>query len=156
MLIIHQIEKLTGHPKRWSGDGLGSSATSASPPIPCPDFPLWSLSPFPSWVRGTEPLPRHALIREVRCHGPVCSPLLPCPGQPPAVLAGSPIRQHHARLHATLREAAQTHTRPRRVLTVVLVGGVIGVHAQWRVAPEAVDRESVRANTGALLAAHAV
>ncbi|MER6947606.1 TetR family transcriptional regulator [Nonomuraea sp. NPDC000554] len=29
--------------------------------------------------------------------------------------------------------------------TVLLVGAVIGVHAQWRVAPEAVDLEAVHA-----------
>ncbi|MER7078566.1 TetR/AcrR family transcriptional regulator [Saccharopolyspora kobensis] len=77
-----------------------------------------------------------------------------------AVEVGSPIREHYARLHATLREAVRARvpgevvpagTTPE-AFAVVLVGIVIGVHAQWRVAPEAVDLESVRATIGALLA----
>ncbi|MET8864894.1 helix-turn-helix domain-containing protein [Nonomuraea sp. NPDC004580] len=76
-----------------------------------------------------------------------------------AVETGSPIREHHARLHAALRQGVQTripaHAAPPgttpEALTVLLVGTVIGVHAQWRVAPEAVDLEAVQATIRALL-----
>ncbi|WP_084965351.1 TetR/AcrR family transcriptional regulator [Thermoactinospora rubra] len=75
-----------------------------------------------------------------------------------AVEAGSPIREHYARLHAALRQSVQARI-PAKALpagtspeafTVLLVGAVIGVHAQWRVAPEAVDLEAVRATIRAL------
>ncbi|GAA2395639.1 TetR/AcrR family transcriptional regulator [Nonomuraea africana] len=73
----------------------------------------------------------------------------------------SPIREHYARLHAALRqtvraripaEALPPGTTPE-AFTVLLVGAIIGVHAQWRVAPEAVDLEAVRAAIRALLPA---
>ncbi|WP_283135880.1 TetR/AcrR family transcriptional regulator [Rhizohabitans arisaemae] len=76
-----------------------------------------------------------------------------------AVEVGSPIREHFARLHAALRqgvrariaaEALPAGTTPE-AFTVILVGAVIGVHAQWRVSPEAVDLEAVRATLRALL-----
>ncbi|WP_327584901.1 TetR/AcrR family transcriptional regulator [Nonomuraea sp. NBC_00507] len=76
-----------------------------------------------------------------------------------AVEVDSPIREHYARLHAALRQAVQARI-PEQALppgttpeafTVLLVGAVIGVHAQWRVAPEAVDLEAVRATIRALL-----
>ncbi|MGW0196677.1 TetR family transcriptional regulator [Nonomuraea sp. NPDC003201] len=78
-----------------------------------------------------------------------------------AVEVGSPIREHYARLHAALRQgvlarmpadALPPGTDPE-AFAVLLVGAVIGVHAQWRVAPEAVDLESVRATLRALLPA---
>ncbi|MBG0821716.1 TetR/AcrR family transcriptional regulator [Planomonospora sp. ID91781] len=76
-----------------------------------------------------------------------------------AVEAGSPIREHYARLHAALRQAVRARIPAEALppgttseaLTVLLVGTVIGVHAQWRVAPEAVDLEAVRATIRALL-----
>ncbi|GGL02616.1 TetR/AcrR family transcriptional regulator [Planomonospora parontospora] len=76
-----------------------------------------------------------------------------------AVEAGSPIREHYARLHAALRQAVRARIPAEALppgttseaLTVLLVGAVIGVHAQWRVAPEAVDLEAVRATVRALL-----
>ncbi|GGK44881.1 TetR family transcriptional regulator [Planomonospora parontospora subsp. parontospora] len=78
-----------------------------------------------------------------------------------AVEAGSPIREHYARLHAALRQAVRARIPAEALppgttseaLTVLLVGAVIGVHAQWRVAPEAVDLEAVRATVRALLPA---
>ncbi|MEV4838295.1 TetR family transcriptional regulator [Nonomuraea sp. NPDC049486] len=69
-----------------------------------------------------------------------------------AVEDGSPIREQYARLHAALRQGVQARI-PAEALpagasaeafTVLLVGAVIGVHAQWRVAPEAVDLDAVR------------
>ncbi|MEV0231560.1 TetR/AcrR family transcriptional regulator [Nonomuraea sp. NPDC050786] len=76
-----------------------------------------------------------------------------------AVEVGSPIREHYARLHAALRQGVQAWT-PKEALpagatpeafTVVVVGAIIGVHAQWRVAPEAVDLGAVHAALRALL-----
>jgi TetR/AcrR family acrAB operon transcriptional repressor len=78
-----------------------------------------------------------------------------------AVETGSPIREHYARLHAALRQgvlaripadATPPGTTPE-ALTVLLVGAVIGVHAQWRVAPETVDLDAVQATIRALLPA---
>ncbi|MBN6054773.1 TetR family transcriptional regulator [Nonomuraea sp. RK-328] len=78
-----------------------------------------------------------------------------------AVEVDSPIREHYARLHAALRRAVRAHmpaqalppgTTPE-AFTVLLVGAVIGVHAQWRVAPEAVDLDAVQATIRALLPA---
>ncbi len=78
-----------------------------------------------------------------------------------AVEVGSPIREHYARLHAALRqgiraripaEALPAGTTPE-AFAVLLVGAVIGVHAQWRVAPEAVDLQAVRTAIHALLPA---
>ncbi|WP_043636726.1 TetR/AcrR family transcriptional regulator [Nonomuraea candida] len=78
-----------------------------------------------------------------------------------AVEAGSPIREHYARLHEALRQGARArlpaHALPAgtspEALTVLLVGTVIGVHAQWRVAPEAIDLDAVEATIRALLPA---
>lgn len=70
----------------------------------------------------------------------------------------SPIREHYARLHTTLRQGVRASipqsalpagTTPESV-AVLLVGAVIGVHAQWRVAPEAVDLDAVQATAHAL------
>lgn len=78
-----------------------------------------------------------------------------------AVEGDSPIREHYARLHAALRKGVQASipaaalpagTTPE-AFAIVLVGAVIGVHAQWRVAPEAVDLDAVRATIRALLPA---
>ncbi|MEU1733372.1 TetR family transcriptional regulator [Streptosporangium sp. NPDC020145] len=76
-----------------------------------------------------------------------------------AVEADSPIRDHYARLHVALREAVRAwipeHAVPPgttpEAFTVVLVGTVIGIHAQWRITPEAVDLEAVRTALRALL-----
>ncbi|GII62696.1 TetR family transcriptional regulator [Sphaerisporangium krabiense] len=76
-----------------------------------------------------------------------------------AVEVGSPIREHHARLHAALRREVQSRLpawalppgATPEAFTALLVGAVIGVHAQWRVAPEAVDLEAVQATIRALL-----
>lgn len=79
-----------------------------------------------------------------------------------AVDVDSPIREHYARLHAALRQAARTRlpsealpagTDPE-AFAVLLVGAIIGVHAQWRVAPEAVDLQAVQAALRALFPAH--
>ncbi|WP_214416402.1 TetR/AcrR family transcriptional regulator [Sphaerisporangium fuscum] len=78
-----------------------------------------------------------------------------------AVEVDSPIREHYARLHAALRQGAQARIPPealpagttREAFTVLLVGTIIGVHAQWRVAPEAVDLDAVQATIRALLPA---
>ncbi|MGK5550147.1 TetR/AcrR family transcriptional regulator [Actinomadura kijaniata] len=76
-----------------------------------------------------------------------------------AVEVDSPIRKHYAQLHAALRQGVQAQI-PEEALppgttaeafTVLLVGAVIGVHAQWRVAPEAVDLDAVRTTIRALL-----
>ncbi|RJL27250.1 TetR/AcrR family transcriptional regulator [Bailinhaonella thermotolerans] len=80
-----------------------------------------------------------------------------------AVEVGSPIRAHYARLHAALREAVQARIpadsvppgTTREALTVLLVGAVIGVHAQWRVSPEAVDLAAVETTLRALVQAAA-
>ncbi|GLK09112.1 TetR/AcrR family transcriptional regulator [Streptosporangium carneum] len=78
-----------------------------------------------------------------------------------AVEVDSPIREHYARLHAALRQAVQARipaealpaeTTPE-AFTVLLVGTVIGVHAQWRIAPEAVNLEAVQATIRTLLPA---
>ncbi len=76
-----------------------------------------------------------------------------------AVEGDSPIREHYARLHAALREAVQARISEEALpagtvpeaLAVVLVGALIGVHAQWRVAPEAVDLDAVHATLRVLL-----
>ncbi|MFF5213515.1 TetR family transcriptional regulator [Streptosporangium sp. NPDC000396] len=76
-----------------------------------------------------------------------------------AVEVDSPIREHYARLHAALRQGVQARIPAEAVpagttpeaFTVLLVGAVIGVHAQWRVAPEAVDLEAVYATIRTLL-----
>lgn len=78
-----------------------------------------------------------------------------------AVEPRSPIREHYKRLHAALRQGVRAripaHAPPAgtspEALTVLLVGAVIGVHAQWRVAPEAVDLDAVQATIRALLPA---
>ncbi|WP_433351878.1 TetR family transcriptional regulator [Microtetraspora malaysiensis] len=78
-----------------------------------------------------------------------------------AVEVDSPVREHYARLHAALREGAQARIPAKAVpagttleaFTVVLVGAILGVHAQWRVAPEAVDLDAVHATLRALLPA---
>ncbi|MGH8881193.1 MAG: TetR/AcrR family transcriptional regulator [Stackebrandtia sp.] len=76
-----------------------------------------------------------------------------------AVEVDSPLREHYARLHAAVREGVRAWL-PADVLpdgvdpeafTVVLVGAVFGVHAQWRVAPEAVDLDAVQAALSALI-----
>ncbi|MFB9884535.1 TetR/AcrR family transcriptional regulator [Planobispora siamensis] len=78
-----------------------------------------------------------------------------------AVEVDSPIREHYARLHTALRQAVRARipaqalpagTTPE-AFTVLLVGAVIGVHAQWRVAPEAVDLDAVGTAIRALLPA---
>ncbi|MEU6785636.1 TetR/AcrR family transcriptional regulator [Nonomuraea angiospora] len=78
-----------------------------------------------------------------------------------AVEVGSPIREHYARLHAALREevlaripaaALPPGTTPE-AFAALMVGAVIGVHAQWRVAPESVDLDSVQAALRTLLPA---
>ncbi|MFI0422303.1 TetR/AcrR family transcriptional regulator [Spongiactinospora sp. 9N601] len=78
-----------------------------------------------------------------------------------AVEADSPIRAHYARLHAALRQAVRARI-PAVALppgatpegfTALLVGAVIGLHAQWRVAPEAVDLDAVHTTIRALLPA---
>ncbi|WP_433221248.1 TetR family transcriptional regulator [Microtetraspora malaysiensis] len=76
-----------------------------------------------------------------------------------AVEGDSPIREHYARLHAALREAVQARISEEALpagtvpeaFAVVLVGALIGVHAQWRVAPEAVDLDAVHATLRVLL-----
>ncbi|MCP2351837.1 TetR family transcriptional regulator [Nonomuraea roseoviolacea] len=78
-----------------------------------------------------------------------------------AVEADSPIREHYARLHAALRQAVRARITAEELpagttaeaFTVLLVGAVIGVHAQWRVAPEAVDLDAVQDVMRALLPA---
>ncbi|MET7459723.1 TetR/AcrR family transcriptional regulator [Nonomuraea sp. NPDC005501] len=78
-----------------------------------------------------------------------------------AVEVDSPIREHYARLHAALRQAVRARLPVQALppgvtpeaFTVLLVGAVIGVHAQWRVAPEAVDLDAVQAAIRALLPA---
>ncbi|WP_285662612.1 TetR family transcriptional regulator [Actinorhabdospora filicis] len=73
-----------------------------------------------------------------------------------AVEDDSPIRLHYARLHAALREAVRRAVPPLpgipgEAYAALLVGAVIGLHAQWRVAPEAVDLDEVRETIRALL-----
>ncbi|TMR21912.1 TetR family transcriptional regulator [Nonomuraea turkmeniaca] len=78
-----------------------------------------------------------------------------------AVEVDSPIREHYARLHAALRQGVRARIPVEALppgttleaFTVLLVGTVIGVHAQWRVAPDAVDLEAVHATIRALLPA---
>ncbi|SEM53272.1 transcriptional regulator, TetR family [Nonomuraea pusilla] len=78
-----------------------------------------------------------------------------------AVEVGSPIREHYARLHTALRDAARARISAealppgttQEAFAVVLVGTLIGVHAQWRVAPDAVDLRAVQAALRALLPA---
>lgn len=73
-----------------------------------------------------------------------------------AVEDESPIRLHYARLHAALREAVRRALPPMpgipaEAFAALLVGTIIGLHAQWRVAPEAVDLDAVRDTLRALL-----
>jgi TetR/AcrR family transcriptional regulator, acrAB operon repressor len=76
-----------------------------------------------------------------------------------AVEDGSPIREHYARLHGALRQGVRARIEAAALpagtdpeaFTVLLVGAVIGVHAQWRVAPEEVDLEAVHCVARALL-----
>jgi TetR/AcrR family acrAB operon transcriptional repressor len=78
-----------------------------------------------------------------------------------AVEKDSPIREHYARLHSVLREALQEQIpagalppgASPEAFAVLLVGMVIGVHAQWRVAPDAVDLDAFRSAVGALFPA---
>ncbi|MFB9966520.1 TetR/AcrR family transcriptional regulator [Sinosporangium siamense] len=76
-----------------------------------------------------------------------------------AVEVGSPVREHYARLHTALRQGVRTRIpagalpagADLEAVTVLLVGAVIGVHAQWRVAPESVDLDAVHTAIRALL-----
>ncbi|WFB06019.1 TetR/AcrR family transcriptional regulator [Streptomyces sp. LX-29] len=78
-----------------------------------------------------------------------------------AVEDDSPLRANYARLHAALRQGAQSWIPAEALppgatpeaVAVLLVGVVIGLHAQWRVAPEAVDLDTVRTTMRALLPA---
>ncbi|GAA4899820.1 TetR family transcriptional regulator [Stackebrandtia albiflava] len=77
-----------------------------------------------------------------------------------AVEVGSPVRRHFARLHDALRRQVRAHIPDRTLphgadpdaLAVLLVGTVIGIHAQWRVDPDAVDLDTVGGTVRALLA----
>lgn len=79
-----------------------------------------------------------------------------------AVEVDSPIREHYARLHAALREGVRDRIPAAALppdvepgaMAVLLVGVVIGIHAQWRVDPDAVDLDAVRVAVLALLRSH--
>ncbi|PZG30862.1 hypothetical protein C1I98_30850 [Spongiactinospora gelatinilytica] len=66
-----------------------------------------------------------------------------------------------AMLHAALRQAVRARIPVAALppggtpegFTALLVGAVIGLHAQWRVAPEAVDLDAVHTTIRALLPA---
>lgn len=76
-----------------------------------------------------------------------------------AVEEGSPIRGHYARLHDAVRQGVRARipsgALPEGVdpeaFAVLLVGLVVGVHVQWRVAPGAVDLDAVREAVRALM-----
>lgn len=70
-----------------------------------------------------------------------------------AVEIDSPLRTHYARLHTALRQAVQNRLRTEALppgatpeaVAILMVATAIGLHAQWRIAPEAVDLDAVRA-----------
>lgn len=76
-----------------------------------------------------------------------------------AMEADSPLRGHFARLHGAMRQGVRAHlpaaSLPEGVdpdaLAVALVGIVIGIDVQWRVAPEAVDLDAVQAALSVLI-----
>ena len=76
-----------------------------------------------------------------------------------AMEADSPLRGHYAKLHAAMRQAVRAHLPVEALppgadpdaLAIVLVGTIIGIDVQWRVAPETVDLDAVRATLSAVL-----
>ncbi|WP_280382525.1 TetR/AcrR family transcriptional regulator [Nocardia wallacei] len=81
-----------------------------------------------------------------------------------AVEADSPIREHYARLHEALRRGVQASLSSAALppgstpetAAVLLVGVVMGVHAQWRVDPAAVNLDTIHATLRTLLPASVV
>jgi TetR/AcrR family acrAB operon transcriptional repressor len=71
----------------------------------------------------------------------------------------SPLRAHYTKLHAAMRKGVRAHLPDEALpkgadpeaLAVVLVGVIIGIDVQWRIAPEAVDLDAVQATLSALL-----
>lgn len=78
-----------------------------------------------------------------------------------AVESDSPLREYYARLQGELRRAVRDRLPPAALprgadpdaLAALLVGAVIGVHAQWRVAPGAVDLDAIGETIRALFPA---
>ncbi|MFC7616389.1 TetR family transcriptional regulator [Actinokineospora soli] len=78
-----------------------------------------------------------------------------------ALEPGSALHKWYADMHAALRDRVRSWVErvglPDGVgaeeLSTVLLGAVMGVHQQWRVAPDAVDLERAYAALGALLRA---
>ncbi|CAM4082925.1 TetR/AcrR family transcriptional regulator [Kibdelosporangium persicum] len=76
-----------------------------------------------------------------------------------AMEPGSPLRKWYADLHTALRARIRAWLEqaelPQGVgadeLSITLLGAVMGIHQQWRIAPEAVDLERVYMTVGVLL-----
>lgn len=76
-----------------------------------------------------------------------------------AVEPDSPLHQRYGDLHRALRDQVRSKVEradlPDGVgaeeLSTVLLGAIIGVHLQWRIAPDAVDLDRTYSTVGALL-----
>jgi TetR/AcrR family transcriptional regulator, acrAB operon repressor len=76
-----------------------------------------------------------------------------------AVEPGSVLHKWYADLHKTLRDQVRSWVEQVELpggigaeeLSTILVGAIMGIHQQWRIAPEAVDLERTYATVGVLL-----
>lgn len=76
-----------------------------------------------------------------------------------AVEPDSALHRWYADLHAALRDQVRTSVEqaelPRGVgteeLSAILLGTIMGIHQQWRIAPDVIDLDRTYATAGALL-----
>ncbi len=76
-----------------------------------------------------------------------------------AMEPGSPLHKWYADLHAALRARVRAWLERAELpggvdaehLSTVLLGTVMGIHQQWRIAPDAVDLDRAYATVGVLL-----
>ncbi len=76
-----------------------------------------------------------------------------------AVEPDSPLHKWYADLHKTLRDQVRSWVEQAELpgnigpeeLSTIVVGAIMGIHQQWRIAPDAVDLERTYTTVGALL-----
>lgn len=76
-----------------------------------------------------------------------------------AVEPDSPLHKWYADLHKTLRDQVRSWIEQAEIpggvgaeeLSTIVVGAIMGIHQQWRIAPDAVDLERTYATVGILL-----
>jgi TetR/AcrR family acrAB operon transcriptional repressor len=76
-----------------------------------------------------------------------------------AIEPGSQLRQRYADLHHALREQVRLMLAGTELpggldaeaVAVIVIGAIMGIHQQWRIAPDAVDLESTYLTLRALL-----